>query len=70
MSEPNLYTTSQGEAWDQVSMTLWGREDMVHHLLAANPRHRHLVLLPADLELTVPDVQVPVREEPPPWQVR
>ncbi len=70
MSEAKTYLTSQGEAWDQVAKRLWGQETLAHHLLAANPAHRHLVLFPADVELMVPDIQVPPQEEPPPWQSR
>ena len=70
MSGPSTYTTSQGEAWDQVAYAIWGRENMAHHLLAANPTHRDVIFFPADLVLTVPDVEVEPIEEPPPWQER
>ncbi|KIX14984.1 tail protein X [Dethiosulfatarculus sandiegensis] len=67
---PKSYNTTQGQAWDQIAAELWGREDHLHHLLAANPKHRHLQILPADLKLNVPDISIPAEEEPPPWQKR
>lgn len=70
MSAAKTYMTNQGEAWDQIAKRLWGSETMVHHLLAANPDQRHVVIFSADIALTVPDVAPPVQEEPPPWQSR
>ena len=67
---PTSFTAYQGQTWDQVAKELWGREGMTHHLLAANPQHRHLVFFPAGLVLAVPAVKAPPIEEPPPWQER
>ncbi|MCB2186939.1 MAG: tail protein X [Deltaproteobacteria bacterium] len=64
------YTTIEGQAWDQVAYRIWGREDMTHHLLAANPDVAHLVTLPADLKLVVPDLTPPAQVLPPPWKER
>ena len=70
MPAARTHITSQGEAWDQVAKKLWGSESLAHDLLAANPRHRDLILFPAGIELTVPDIEIPVSEEPPPWKER
>lgn len=70
MSEASTYTTSQGQAWDQIAFDLWGSEAMTHHLLAANPEHRGTIIFSANVKLIIPDVSVPPIEEPPPWQQR
>jgi phage tail protein X len=64
------YITSQGQAWDQIAHQRWGSEALMHELMAANPAHRAVVIFPAGVELTIPDVSLPVDEEPPPWQER
>jgi len=67
---PSRHITSQGEAWDQIAKARLGHETMAHHLMDANPAHRHVVIFPANVELIVPDVEQPTQEEPPPWQQR
>lgn len=64
------YTTSQGQCWDEIARALWGREALMHHLMAANPVHRGVVVFVADVVLAVPDVAITPNEEPPPWQQR
>ena len=68
MAAIKTYTTIQGEAWDQVSLAVWGREDLLHFLLQANPAHRDVVLFEAGVELAVPEIEIPAREIEPPWQ--
>lgn len=67
---PKTHITSQGEAWDQIAKKRLGYESMAHHLMAANPNHRHVVIFPADVALTVPDIDPQSQEEPPPWKIR
>lgn len=64
------HITSQGQTWDQIAHAIWGREDMTHHLLGANPSHRRTVFFAAGVELIVPALTPPASEEPPPWQQR
>ena len=68
MSGTSIYITSQGEAWDQAAKRIWGFESLTHELLAANPQYRALILFPAGLKLTVPEIEIPTNEEPPPWK--
>ncbi len=68
MAATKTYTTTQGEAWDQVSLAVWGREDLLHFLMQANPRHREVVLFNAGVDLVVPEIEIPAREVAPPWQ--
>lgn len=70
MSPASTYICHAGQAWDQIAFELWGREGLTHELLAANPQHRHLAILSADLKIIVPAIVIPPIEEPPPWQER
>jgi phage tail protein X len=63
------YTTSQGDAWDEVSKWAYGSELYMHEIMAANPEYRDYVTFPGGIVLTVPDVDV--RQFPtvtPPWK--
>lgn len=62
------YTTSQGDTWDAVAYKLWGRECLLRHLLAANPEHLDVLVFPAGVILTVPDIVIPPQSFGlPPW---
>lgn len=66
----STYTTIQGDMWDAVAYRLWGNEGLFHRLMAANPRHRDLVVFPAGIVLAVPDVtpELTVKAVDPPWK--
>lgn len=66
----NAYMTSQGDMWDAIAYRLWGNEALFHHLLAANPRHRDIVVFPAGIVLAVPDItpELTVKAVDPPWK--
>lgn len=51
------YTTVQGDTWDAVAYRLWGDEFLMAELLQANPGHADVLVFPAGVLLTVPDVQ-------------
>ncbi|MCB2187687.1 MAG: tail protein X [Deltaproteobacteria bacterium] len=72
MAATETYTTIQGDTWDWIAKKIWGgrRESMLHHLVLANPDHRHLRFFPAGVVLVVPAVTPPREEAPPPWQIR
>ena len=53
---PRTFTTIQGQAWDEIAREVYGRESAMDTLLAANPEHSGQLTLPANVELTVPDL--------------
>lgn len=66
---PETYVTMQNDAWDAVAFRLWGDERLFHHLMAANPEHRDVVLFAAGVELTIPEKPENfVAFELPPWR--
>ena len=65
------YTTIQGDTWDAIAHRLWNEERLFHHLLHANPAHRHVVFFDAGVELQVPALPEEVLHPAtalPPWR--
>lgn len=64
------YRTQQGDFWDTIAWRLWGKEELMHELLRANPEHADVLVFPAGVVLTVPDVNTStVPKNLPPWMV-
>ena len=59
----NLYRTIQDDTFDAAAYSIWGRESMTRGLIDANPEYADVVFFPAGVDLTVPDVEVPVSAE-------
>jgi phage tail protein X len=67
------YKTKQGDTWDLIAYRLYpkvGREMCMSVLLQANLTHREVVIFSAGIELTVPDIDIPVVSNLPPWKRR
>lgn len=66
----STYRTVQGDMWDSIAYRLWGNESLMHHLMEANPDHRHRIMFPAGTVLTVPTLttEQTTKSETPPWQ--
>lgn len=62
------YTTVQGDAWDYIALKTMGSEKYMDKLLAVNPEHQHLIIFPANILLTIPDVPVKSSSTLPPWK--
>lgn len=65
----NIYTTTQGDAWDSIVYRLWGEERHMNRLIAANPDHADTLIFPAGVELCVPEQPAShsKTKELPPW---
>lgn len=70
MSKHTLYTTIQGETWDQIAMKMYGRETAMHHLIAANHEHRLTLFFAAGVELVVPSIPEEREVDIPRWKER
>ena len=64
----NIYTTTQGDMWDTISLRVYGTEKLMHVLIEANHRYRNISIFPANIELVVPDAQTQERIAFPPWR--
>jgi len=64
-----IYTTKQGDEWDQIAFDQLGSEHLVDRLIAANPEHQEVVLFDAGVKLKIPDpVKKPLIVGPAPWR--
>lgn len=64
----DVYTTQQGDTWDQIAYQVYGDERYMSVLLAANPDLVSVVILPAGVEIIAPDIEVAIPESLPPWK--
>lgn len=66
----NSYRTISGDAWDIVSLKVYGSEDFLDVLIEANPEHRETMIFSAGVILTVPDLPQSTQNNRnlPPWR--
>ncbi|KAA8750092.1 tail protein X [Paenibacillus sp. UASWS1643] len=62
------YTTIQGDMWDQIAYKLTGSIAGTTALLQSNPDYIEYVIFPAGIVLQVPDFEVEVASDLPPWR--
>lgn len=62
-----MYTTKQGQAWDQIAKEVYGKEIYADFLMEKNPRHLNILVFPAGIELNVPPLPEE-RKDLPPWR--
>ena len=65
------YRTQQGDTWDIIALRMYpqiGAERLTDILIEANPTHVHTVIFSANIELNIPDVEVPVITNLPAWK--
>lgn len=64
------YTTVQGDAWDSISLAVYGDEFLAGYLMAANLEHRDTVLFSGNIVLNVPAApEAPLSvNNLPPWK--
>ena len=65
------YRTQQGDTWDVIALRMYpqtGAEKLTDILIDANPEHVHTAIFPANIELNIPDVEVPVITNLPAWK--
>lgn len=65
------YKTQQGDTWDIISKRVYGDEHFMDLLIRANIQYRKIVIFPAEVTLTVPDINLASLEYEanlPPWK--
>ena len=50
------YTTKAGDMWDQIAYRVYGSESHTTKLMTANTEYAHYFILPANLTITVPEL--------------
>lgn len=55
----STYTTMQGDAWDAIAFRLFGEERLAHKLMQANSEHMDVLMFPAGVLLTIPEIAPP-----------
>lgn len=64
----NQYRTIQGDMWDGIAFKVYGNEAYMNVLLEANQEYAQYVILPANLILKRPDVDIRATINLPPWR--
>jgi len=63
-----IHKTIEGETWDLISKAYYKNEKYVHELLKANPECRNYIVLPAGLQIVIPEIDIKTPTEIPPWR--
>lgn len=64
----NTYRTSQGDTWDRISYKVYGNEKHMDVLIQANKKYIQTVIFPANVILTIPNLEIPIVTQLPPWK--
>lgn len=66
-----IIMTRSGDTWDSIAYRTWGRgadQAFMSDLIDANPQHVEVAVFPANIEITVPDVEDKTAVTLPPWR--
>lgn len=63
----NMYTTKQGQAWDQIAREVYGNEIYADFLMENNQRYLNILIFPAGIELNTPKLPEQ-KKDLPPWR--
>lgn len=50
-----LYITRQGDTWDILAHDIYGSENLMHILIAANPQHADTIIFKSGIQLIIPE---------------
>ena len=63
-----VYKTIQGDTWDGIAVKVYGDEKYMNELLDANQAYREIIIFPANVSLSLPDIQTQTTTILPPWK--
>lgn len=63
-----VYKTIQGDTWDGIAIKVYGDEKYMNELLEANQAYREIIIFPANVSLSLPDIQTQTTTILPPWK--
>lgn len=64
----STYITALGDEWDYIAKKEMGGERYATKLMEANEAYRDILIFPAGVELTVPEVETQIPAVMPPWK--
>jgi phage tail protein X len=62
------YLTIQGDTWDAISYRAYGSEFYTSELFDANPDLQKYLIFSANISVNIPDIQVAINTNLPPWE--
>ena len=63
-----VYKTIQGDTWDGIAVKVYGDEKYMNELLEANQAYREIIIFPANVSLSLPNIQTRTATILPPWK--
>lgn len=63
-----VYKTIQGDTWDGIAVKVYGDEKYMNGLLEANQAYREIIIFPANVSLSLPNIQTQTTTILPPWK--
>lgn len=63
-----VYKTIQGDTWDGIAVKVYGDEKYMNELFEANQAYREIIIFPANVSLSLPDIQTQTTTILPPWK--
>ena len=63
-----MYTTRQGEQWDEIALAVYGDEKYADILMQANPQALETFQFPAGVSLNTPELEEEQTSTLPPWR--
>lgn len=63
-----VYKTIQGDTWDGIAVKVYGDEKYMNDLLKANQTYRETIIFPANVSLSLPEIQAQTTTILPPWK--
>ena len=63
-----VYKTIQGDTWDGIAVKVYGDEKYMNELLEANQAYREIIIFPANVSLSLPDIQTQTTTILPTWK--
>lgn len=68
----NTIRTIQNDTWDKISLRVYGSENFMDQLIAANMEHRKKIIFNSGDTVNVPDIDTEaalVNQDLPPWKI-
>ncbi|WP_288907300.1 tail protein X [uncultured Megasphaera sp.] len=63
-----VYKTIQGDTWDGIAVKVYGDEKYMNELLEANQMYMETIIFPANVSISLPDIQAQTTTILPPWK--
>lgn len=68
--QEQVYKTEAGDTWDLIAFKLFGNENLMQELLEENIELSEIVIFPAGVELSIPEINEDKKRGVAPWLVQ